>query len=86
METTSLRLWSLPDDHRVRTDGASEILSEAGLGTSKQTLTKWRCVGGGPEFEYYGRIPVYSMKSLRSFAKERLGTPVRNTGQRRRAA
>lgn len=82
MNHATPRLWTLPDDQRVVTADAAEILTEAGLPIRAQTLTKWRCIGGGPEFQTFCRRPVYSLKVLRAFAKSRLGAPVSNTSQR----
>lgn len=86
MQQEPPRLWTLPDEQRVLTVDAAAILTEAGLPIRPQTLTKLRCVGGGPEFQTFGRRPVYTLMALRTFAKCRLGDPVRNTSQRLRVA
>ena len=49
----------------------------AGLGFTAQTLAKWRCIGGGPEYlKMHGRI-FYLGKALNAHqaAAERGGTP-----------
>jgi hypothetical protein len=42
-------------DHYLDEVAASEHLKERGLDIAAATLKKWRCVGGGPKFQKYGR-------------------------------
>jgi hypothetical protein len=49
---------------RRDTREAAEFLTENGFRTAPATLNKLRCIGGGPEFELFGRRPLYSEKSL----------------------
>ena len=79
---TELRLWQLPDDARLSREAASQVLTEAGFPTTKQTLARWACEGGGPCFELYGRKPIYPVGLLRTWIRERLGAPRANTSSR----
>ena len=58
---------------------AADYLTQAGLPVAVATLAKLAVVGGGPQFQKWGRYPVYSEKSLDSWASERLGRPMRST-------
>ncbi|MEO5333002.1 MAG: DNA-binding protein [Magnetococcus sp. YQC-5] len=50
----------------VRTSNAAKFL---GLGES--TLEKLRCFGGGPRFSKLGRVVVYALPDLESWAASR---------------
>jgi hypothetical protein len=65
---------------RLRRLGASTYLGEVhGLQEAPATLAKKACAGGGPEFEYFGRIPYYRTESLDCYAESRLSGPRRST-------
>jgi hypothetical protein len=51
-------------DKRLDTRAASAFLTERGFKTAPATLNKMRCVGGGPEFELFGRRPLYTETAL----------------------
>lgn len=76
---TELRLWHLPDDARLSREAVSQVLTEAGFPTTKQTLARWACEGGGPTFERFGRRPVYLVAELRAWVRLRTSAPMRNT-------
>jgi hypothetical protein len=51
------------------------IEEELGLIIAVNTLAKYRCVGGGPEFELWGRTPIYTKPSTLRWARARLSKP-----------
>jgi hypothetical protein len=57
-----------------------------GLQEAPATLAKKACAGGGPEFEYFGRIPYYRTESLDRYAESRLSGPRRSTSDLGEAA
>jgi hypothetical protein len=64
---------------RLDTRQASDFLTERGYKTAPATLNKKRCVGGGPEFELFGRRPLYKERALLEWAQARTTPPLRST-------
>jgi hypothetical protein len=64
---------------RLDTRQASDFLTERGYKTAPATLNKKRCVGGGPEFELFGRRPLYKEAALLEWAQARTTPPLRST-------
>jgi hypothetical protein len=55
---------------------ASEYLSQVlGLPVSEKTLSKYITVGGGPNFQKFGRRVVYQQQFLYEWATSRLSRP-----------
>jgi hypothetical protein len=67
----------------LRRVGAAKYLAETyGINISPKTLAKWACVSSdGPAFRKAGRIPLYPVSSLDSWAQSRLGPLVRSTSE-----
>jgi hypothetical protein len=65
---------------RLRRREASVYLEEVhGLQEAPSTLAKKACLGGGPIFESFGRVPYYRTEMLDSYAEARLSGPRRST-------
>jgi hypothetical protein len=60
---------------------ASKILCSLGLPTAPSTLSKLRCIGGGPRFLKFGRKPVYTQKSLQDWVTSKLSAKVSSTSE-----
>jgi hypothetical protein len=69
---------------RLDTRQAAAFLTERGYKTSAATLNKRRCVGGGPEFELFGRRPLYTEKALLEWVRGRTTPPLRSTSDPQR--
>jgi hypothetical protein len=69
-------------ERRYDTKQAAKFLSEYGYRTAPATLNKLRCIGGGPQFELFGRRPLYCPGNLLSWARSRTTGPVRSTSDR----
>jgi hypothetical protein len=67
------------EDVRYNSDGAVKRLKELGARTSKATLAKQRCIGGGPQFYYIGRFPNYTETGLQQYVAGMTTGPVRST-------
>jgi hypothetical protein len=68
---------------RVRRRLASAYLEEVhGVQEAPATLAKKACLGGGPIFELFGRVPYYRTEALDSYAESRLSGPRRSTSDR----
>jgi hypothetical protein len=69
----------------MRRPSASDYLWQVhGIQMGVGTLAKLACVGGGPEFSYRGRFPVYSPPGLDDFAAKRSTKSVRTTSEGKR--
>jgi hypothetical protein len=66
-------------EKRYRRKEAAAFLTNLGLPIATATLAKYAVVGGGPEFQVWGRFPVYLETSLRAWAEQRLGKPASST-------
>lgn len=54
---------------------AAQYLTERGLRTSKNTLSKWVTVGGGPAYRRYGHRAVYLAADLDAWAERKMSAP-----------
>jgi len=68
---------------RLNPPEASAYLAEVhGTPVAVATLNKMRCVGGGPQFNRFGRAILYPRDSLDAWVAERLGATMTSTSQR----
>ena len=66
----------------LRRRAAAEYLREnRGIPCSEKTLAKLACIGGGPVYRLFGRIPLYTSFDLDAYADSKLGKPVRSTSE-----
>jgi hypothetical protein len=63
-------------DALLRRARTALALSEAGYPTSAATLATLATRGGGPQYQLYGRIPVYRWGNSLAWAEGRLSPPV----------
>lgn len=68
---------------RIRRKDVPAYLAERhGIDIAVATLNKMATVGGGPEMQYAGRIPLYHIDALDAWAEARLSKAVRSTSER----
>lgn len=60
---------------------AAQWLTDNGYRTAEASLAKWATTGGGPEFEKFGRKPLYTEAGLLTWVASRTTGPRRNTSQ-----
>ncbi|CAH1653448.1 hypothetical protein CHELA1G11_13700 [Hyphomicrobiales bacterium] len=60
-------------------EAAEYLLEVHGVSVAHATLNKLRSVGGGPQFQKFGRAVLYQRDALDTWAIERLGNPLCNT-------
>jgi hypothetical protein len=67
-----------------RWEAAQYLAMVHGLQVAPATLAKYASVGGGPQFQRAGRIPLYTIAALDGWAIDRLGPLVSSTSDCRR--
>ena len=65
-----------------RVDVPGYLATKHGIDIAVSTLAKMATVGGGPMMQYSGRIPLYHLNDLDTWANERLSRTVRSTSER----
>jgi hypothetical protein len=60
---------------------AGAALRARGFPICDRTLARKACVGGGPKFRRFGRVPLYRLSDLLLWAQSRLSAPVSNTSE-----
>jgi len=66
----------------LRRSAAADYLREKwGIPRSAKTLAKLACIGGGPIYRRFGRIPLYTTADLDAYAEAKLGKPVHSTSE-----
>jgi hypothetical protein len=76
----------MTDRPRLRRSEASAYLQDRhGITRTLATLNKLASIGGGPEMQYDGRIPLYTPEALDAYAAHCLSEPVRSTSERKSA-
>ena len=58
------------------------LLEKHGIPVALATLNRLATIGGGPAMTHAGRIPLYAVADLDTWANERLSKPVRCTADR----
>jgi hypothetical protein len=71
----------LDDSDILAPEEAAAFLTELGDRTSKATLAKRRCTGGGPLFQRFGRHIRYKRSRLREYAATRVSPELRSTSK-----
>jgi hypothetical protein len=64
-----------------RRAAAEYIRIRWGIPCSEKTLAKLACIGGGPIYRLFGRIPLYLNVDLDAYAEAKLSKPVRSTSE-----
>ncbi|TIN78523.1 MAG: hypothetical protein E5Y09_13180 [Mesorhizobium sp.] len=65
-----------------RSEVPNYMLETHGIPIALATLNKLATIGGGPEMQYAGRIPLYAREALDAWAAARLSKPVHSTAER----
>jgi hypothetical protein len=65
----------------LRRRDAARALKEAGYPVSEATLATKATRGGGPPYRRFGRVPLYRLGDLISWAEARLSEPMRSTSE-----
>jgi hypothetical protein len=65
----------------LRHKAAAAYLQANGYPAASSTLAKLASVGGGPEFQRFGRVPLYTPEALDRWAASRLSATVGSTSE-----
>lgn len=65
---------------------AAGYLTSCGIRTSRHSLAKWACVGGGPKFRKFGKWPKYTKSDLDIWINSKLSSPIVSTSELSQAA
>ncbi|GJD46809.1 hypothetical protein AFCDBAGC_4693 [Methylobacterium cerastii] len=64
-----------------RVEAASFIRETFGVSCCASTLAKLAVVGGGPEYQKFGRFPLYTPSACRAWVQGRLSRRVTSTSE-----
>jgi hypothetical protein len=70
----------------LRRRSASDYLRARGFPVAASTLAKLASIGGGPGFQHFGRVPLYTPEALDHWADSRLSAAVASTSELERRA
>jgi hypothetical protein len=59
-------------NYLTRKQAADFLTEELGLPVTHKTLTKWASVGGGPDYQIFGKYAVYTPDNLITWATAKL--------------
>ena len=65
-----------------RVDVPAYLALKHGIDIAVSTLAKMASIGGGPAMQYSGRIPLYHLTDLDTWAEQRLSGKVSSTSQK----
>jgi hypothetical protein len=66
-----------------RREAAKYVRERWGIPCAARTLAKIACISSdGPEMHYAGRIPLYTIEALDTWASNKIGPPRRSTSDR----
>ena len=69
----------MDDEYPLPPDDAAALLTKLGLPTTKATLAKKRCTGGGPVYQKYGPHVRYLPSRLREYRDSKVSGERRST-------
>ncbi len=66
---------------RTAEQASAYLAEKKGVKVSPKTLGKYRVVGGGPPFRYFGRTPLYEDPGLDAWVEGKLSAPKHSTSE-----
>jgi hypothetical protein len=79
----TLPFESIPADTRLTTEQLARTLTSAGLPVSAGTLNTKASRGGGPPYQMFGRLRIYTWKNVVPWVISKLGDPAASATERR---
>ena len=71
-----------PAERLMRRTKAADFIRETfGVSCCASTLAKLAVVGGGPEYQKFGRFPLYSPSACRAWVQKKLSRRVTSTSE-----
>jgi hypothetical protein len=74
---------AIPLDAKLTRDRAAQALTAEGLPTSAATLATLASRGGGPPYQRYGRLAIYTWGPTLEWAMGRMSRPARSAIERK---
>jgi hypothetical protein len=84
--TPALTLDSIPADARLTRRQAAKALTDCGIPLSEKTLSTKASRGGGPPYQLFGKIAIYTWGTLVAWALAEMGEPARSASEHRTKA
>jgi hypothetical protein len=78
-----LTLHSMPTDARLTRCQAAKALTDCGIPVSPKTLSTKASRGGGPPYQLFGKIALYTWSDLVDWALAEMGEPARTASEHR---
>ena len=72
---------SIPADARMSRKHIAQALNDCGFPTSEKTLATKACRGGGPPYQLYGKIAIYTWSKTVDWVLTELSKPARNASE-----
>lgn len=82
----TLKLDSIPPDAKFTRRQAAKTLTDCGIPLSEKTLSTKASRGGGPPYQRFGKIAIYTWRELEAWALAEMGEPARNASEHRTKA
>jgi hypothetical protein len=82
----ALTLDSIPVDVRLTRRQAAKALTDCGIRVSPKTLSTKASRGGGPPYQLFGKIALYTWGDLVAWALAEMGEPARSASEHRAKA
>jgi hypothetical protein len=79
----ALTLDSIPGDARLTRRQAAKALTDCGIPVSPKTLSTKACRGGGPPYQLFGRLAIYTWGPLLQWALSTMGKPASTASEHR---
>jgi hypothetical protein len=82
----ALTFDSIPGGARLTRRQAAKALSDCGIPLSEKTLATTASRGGGPPYQRFGKIAIYTWSTLVVWALAKMGAPATNASEHRTKA
>src|SRR5262249_56961612 len=79
----ALTLDAIPADTRLTRRQAAKALTDCGVPLSEKTLSTKASRGGGPPYQLFGKIAIYTWRTLVAWALAEMREPARSASEHR---
>jgi hypothetical protein len=79
----ALTIDAIPTDTKLTRRQAAKALTDCGVPLSEKTLSTKASRGGGPPYQLFGKIAIYTWGTLVAWALAEMGEPARSASEHR---